>query len=144
MVYCERKMMANVEKCQAVMDHIRMNPELHNQRYWGTKTECGTAFCFAGLTCVLNGHTNFEWRSGDVYGVSAAKSYAELVIVDQVKMHVRMLAASLLDLDWHESHVLFGTQNTVDDLELMVKNLANGDPIDRHVEVRCEINVEPF
>lgn len=125
--------MADVAKCEAVLDHIRMNPETHEQRYWGAKKECGTAYCFAGWTCVLNGNADFEWKSGKIFGCDDANEYADEVAFGDTTISVRGLAKILLDLTWQEADTLFAAENTVDDLEIMVKNLANGDPITKNV-----------
>jgi hypothetical protein len=125
--------MANIEKLEAVLDHIKMHPESHNQEVWAEKTECGTAYCMAGWAVALAGY-EFCWRSdGTTSSViterTATSTHCELI---------EEIATAVLGLDFRDADDLFHSLNTVDDLELMVKNLSNGEPIRDGVPMRIE------
>lgn len=118
--------MANVEKCERVLAHVKADPELLRQDKWMIKNECGTAGCFAGWAALLNGHTP-RWHhfgSDDWESAYACDEEGRCVLISEV-------AESLLELTKREADVLFYGKNKIEDIELMVKNLANGDPIDK-------------
>lgn len=48
------------ETAQAVLDIIRLNPELHDQKEWRGEKECGTTHCVGGWAQAL--HWN-QWSS---------------------------------------------------------------------------------
>jgi hypothetical protein len=43
------------ERMRRVLSHIENNLELWDQDHWASSTPCGTAYCFAGWTVVLEG-----------------------------------------------------------------------------------------
>ncbi|MBO0676755.1 hypothetical protein JRC04_04685 [Mycolicibacterium sp. S2-37] len=96
----------NVELLERVMQHILDHPEQHFQGSW--ITSCGTAACFAGWAAMFS-------------GMSAREVYE----------HDRMkdVGAELLGLTAGEAFVLFTSWNTRDMLQLMVKDLVNGDAL---------------
>jgi hypothetical protein len=104
----------NAELLEQVMQFIVDNPERHRQTTWFRHDRCGTAACFAGWACMLSGKTeewmaeHFEW--GPVNGIS-------------------LLAGDLLGLTDSEQSYLFYQENTVPMLQLMVKDLVNGDEL---------------
>lgn len=111
--------MANIKMLEEVMDYIKTHPEQLRQDVWATqKADCGTACCFAGWTAVLNGY-QLDWlEDDDMTSIVRDKDGIHHVISD--------LAEELLDLTQFEGDVLFAGSNTIDELEQMVKNLANG------------------
>lgn len=97
----------NTELLQKTMQFIKDHPEQHDQTdYW---TECGTPSCFAGWALHLSGHTCQQVRSG----LLSSGDYAALV----------------LGLTTSERIELFCPGNTIFMLELMVKDLVNGDAL---------------
>lgn len=125
--------MANIEKLEAVLNQIKAHPESHNQEVWAEKTECGTAYCMAGWAVALAGY-EFDWHSdGTTSSViterTATSTHYELI---------EEVATVVLGLDFCDAVELFHSLNTVDDLELMVKNLSNGEPIRDGVPMRIE------
>lgn len=118
-------MSVNVERLEAVMAHITAHPEQHDQSRWctrwldGEREECGTTACFAGWTAELfaegEGYSQFNsavsWRRG------------------QKLIHVQDLATELLGLDGKTRDKLFEANNSRRMLELMVKDLANGEEL---------------
>jgi hypothetical protein len=52
----------NTGLLRAVLAHIDAHPELHDQRAFDTRTECGTAHCVAGWACLLSGQYTYDAR----------------------------------------------------------------------------------
>jgi hypothetical protein len=98
-------MTRNVELLQATMQHILDHPEQHYQTQW--VTECGTAACFAGWAALRSGVSVQTILSSDMW----------------------RLGAELLGISVFESLTLFAPGNTRAMLELMVKDLVNGDEL---------------
>lgn len=48
-------MAVNIELLNKVMEHIEGHPEEHYQGTWARRTDCGTAYCFAGHAVVICG-----------------------------------------------------------------------------------------
>lgn len=96
------------------MTQIKDHPELHRQERVFVETDCGTAGCFAGWACLLNGYMQLSGGhvmtpNGDVYGVEAA--------------------ISALGITRNEAYTLFACGNSRSMLELMVKDLVNGEEL---------------
>jgi hypothetical protein len=113
--------MANIEKLEAVLGQIKAHPEQHNQREWAERNECGTSYCLAGWAVVLEGH-EILW---DEVAEGVYCALDENGNIDSIKR----LAGRILDLSPYQRAQIFYRYNTVDDIELMTKNLANGNPI---------------
>lgn len=94
--------MPNVELLQQVMQHIKDHPEQHDQQI----VVCGTAACFAGRAMLLS-----DWSSHRI----ACSSIPE--------------CAQLLGLTTIQAQKLFRYDNTRPMLELMVKDLINGEEL---------------
>lgn len=124
--------MANVEKLEATLDHIRMNREQHDQRAWAMKTECGTAMCFAGWTVALEGY-EFAWKGEpamDFYGNAISDDYATRCMkpgVASSESRVEWAAANILELDVPQARELFYHSATFDDVEQTVKDIINAE-----------------
>lgn len=97
-------MKRNVELLQETMQHIIDHPEQHYQSQWVTEP-CGTAACFAGRAALRSGVSIRTILSSDMW----------------------RLGAELLGISVLESLTLFNAGNTRAMLELMVKDLVNGD-----------------
>jgi hypothetical protein len=112
----------NVELLEETMQYIKDHPELHRQGWWFTKQSCGTAACFAGWAVTLKGYMPVfdvgDWR-------------AEVVALpgDRREFDTPYLAQQLLGLTLNERETLFEASNTSEMLELMVKDLVNGDEL---------------
>jgi hypothetical protein len=108
-------MTRNYALIEQVWQFIKDNPRKHRQRAWFS--DCGTAACFAGWAVQMEGYEQ-----------------AGLVSVrrcdDESKRHpVGTLAQDLLGLSPHEGNTLFHSGNSRPMLELMVKDLLNGDEL---------------
>ena len=115
--------MVNIDKLDAVLDHIRTHPEQHDQCCWMREDpNCGTAACFAGWAVTLAG-----WK---MVVASRRSAMADTCVNEDGKKRVIAgLAREILGLDYGDSEVLFDAFNTVEDLELMAKDLANGESL---------------
>lgn len=72
---------------------------------------CGTVACFAGWACMLDGMDT------------------EALIRANVQFHVAEQAANRLGLSLDEAVDVFDPSNTLSMLELMVKDLVNGESL---------------
>lgn len=111
--------MRNVELLEKTMQYILDHPEKHAQGLW--TNGCGTAACFAGWACYLAGFRNHENDSDCI------SYYGE-------PYHVGDLAQRLLGLTFKERRCLFYGVNTRAELELIVKDLVNGDELRDHAD----------
>src|ERR1700739_3283013 len=107
--------MINTALLEATMTEIRDHPELHRQGAWFVPTECGTAMCFAGRACHLEGMEQL------MPGTSST-----IVSTQWGDIPVRKAAQRALGLTDEQQGVLFDACNTRAMLELMVKDLSNG------------------
>lgn len=103
--------MRNVPLLEEVMTHIKDHPETHNQSMYLSQNECGTAGCFAGWAWLLSGREYLE--------------------IDSARDALRVFdgAQELLGLTDREAVALFSPVNSRSTLELMVKDLVNGDEL---------------
>lgn len=120
--------MANIPKLEAVMDQILTNPKQHDQSAWAQrskrKPDCGTSYCFAGWAVTMAGY-DMVWEE---YHFSDLAFYCKLPgATDWV--YIEQVAQDVLGLTKVEADRLFSESNTVEMLEQMVKNLANGADI---------------
>ncbi len=131
--------MANAERLQTVMQYITDHPEEHNQGWWFSGS-CGTAACFAGWAANLYAEQmGMERIAGSLY-YRPIGTYWSVVHPDA--KHVRSLAIEILDLDDNnhafsdgslvattDASALFAAHNTQAEIQLMVKDLVNGESI---------------
>lgn len=106
--------MRNIPLLEATMTQIKDHPELHRQESIFADADCGTAGCFAGWACLLNGYT----RQGH-----GAVRTADGIVSGW------FAAQDALGLNHNEALVLFSSGNTRSMLELMVKDLVNGEAL---------------
>lgn len=109
-------MSPNTALLHQTLTHIETHPDQWHQLDWATRTECGTAYCFAGWAVQLarpDAEPDFDGgRSTSV------------VIVDGVPRSIEVLASDLLGLDIDQSEDLFACENTLDDLRRIVRELT--------------------
>jgi hypothetical protein len=119
----------NKELIERTMQHIVDHPEEHDQATW-ISNACGTVACFAGWALMLDGVS-----AQDVLRWSHAAPRYSLV-----GSRVREVATERLGLTADEAGRLFCAENTRDMLQLMVKDLVNGDKLratDQYEEEAC-------
>lgn len=110
----------NVPLLDSVMKQITEFPELHDQGWFFTDTDCGTACCFAGWACVLAGYEpDMAWGDNRGAGVNSP---------DGVK-GAWEVAQELLGLTDDQALVLFGPCNTRGMLDAMVQDLIHSNQL---------------
>lgn len=125
--------MANNDLLQRTLAHIEAHPEQWNQGAWAKKTDCGTAYCFAG-TAVHLAHPdatpafNTLWDRTAFMNVPTVITAAGRTLMSQVD--IQQEATEVLDLYRHEAGVLFSAHNTLEDLRQMVADLIAGEQIE--------------
>lgn len=117
--------MADIERLEAVMTQIRDNPETWDQGEWAQETECGTSYCFAGWAVEMFSEEEIHWREVERVGGRQTKH----AFAVKSGSSIRQEASDLLGLTDGESFALFWGGNSFENLETMVKNLANGRDI---------------
>lgn len=118
-------MMCNDTLLEAGITHIRDHPELHNQRHFFEQTDLGIAACYAGRLCLLAGLQPMFW--GDVG--------ATIVLSSGFLESAWNAARDVAGLDDAWASNLFTPLNTRQMLDLKVKDLLNGAPINFYPEL---------
>ena len=103
-----RRTPEQIKLAEDVLQHIKDNPSEWFQQDWIRQNECGTVACFAGWACLMSG--------------GRLENYRGLVGVARVPQE----AIKLLGLAHEEADVLFAGSNTLEMLEMMVKDISNG------------------
>jgi hypothetical protein len=119
--------MANIPELERVLQYIKDHPEQHDQNIWAAKHGCKTTMCFAGTAVALSDQYDLVWERGAITGIYSCAQAVDRETWEIVS--VRGAAERILGLENRESSALFNWSRTRDDLELMVKNLANGDDV---------------
>lgn len=110
-----------------VLNQIDAHPETWDQQWFGIKTECGTAFCFAGHAVVLSGRAEPKWTDYND-GEDVLPVWFTAGDNDE---RVDVLAANVLGLTDEEQLALFDVMNSRDDLEFICREIAAraGEPL---------------
>ena len=119
----------NVPLAEQTLRHIKDNPECHDQADWlslagkaplSRKTMCGSTGCFMGwavyLECYVNGNTDLKPTAYDEYYQYNGKM-----------THIQNIASELLGLNEIEAAIIYDGSNTIEELETMVKDMANDE-----------------
>jgi hypothetical protein len=105
----------NVPLLRQTMDHILAHPDLHRQNAWAIRTDCGTAYCFAGWACALSGlrvdQRDFGRYDGRAVHVTDGR-------------YIEIAARDLLGLDPLSAAHMFDADNTTADLKHYVDQIA--------------------
>ena len=124
--------MANAEKIREVLDYITKHPEEWDQSIYARRTECGSAYCVAGLAVVLNGH-QLHWsrhehlledlRKGIArHSFNAVRNGHEFDVVS-----IPWLAQEELELSDNEAYQFFKPHNTIDRLWQLAGQFTDGE-----------------
>lgn len=137
--------MPNVAKLERLASYLRDNRGEHDQREWAMRTPCGTTYCAAGTTVLLEGYP-VEWvstvdlteyRDGPV-GETAAYCYLPAEhpcapFTPDSKGHyiqeIAKVAAHTLDLDPLQVHALFYGAKTFEVVEQLIKEFCNEERV---------------
>jgi len=115
----------NTDLMIEIRNQITNHPETHNQKSWGSRTDCGTTHCIAGWAIVLSG-VELHWQDcGDAVEVDCTAG----------GRCPGRVAGDLLGLDWGEWGQLFYEDYSDDALELldrMIEAGKNGERVELH------------
>lgn len=134
--------MADEVRMRRVLAHIEDNPDLWDQNNWVAETVCGTSYCYAGWTVVLEGIPIQIGRGGLAYVDRRTLSQPWLGRLDALGLDylhgdnqsvaVSDVAALILGLyeDGRSSEKwgLFGACLTLDDLRQAIDRICAGKP----------------
>lgn len=113
--------MTNTDLLKRTLAHIEANPSEWQQSSWAARTDCGTAYCFAGWAVKLSkpdAVPYFESNESDV--TFLARSEGDVFDIED-------LAIDLLDIECDEADQLFAPSNSLDDLRRLVGELTDPD-----------------
>ena len=112
----------NTELAERVLTRIKDKPETWDQSAWAiTSDVCGTAYCFAGHALAELGYKmicDASAPDGQLYASDAVAPNGRQVSIEE-------MARKKLGLTWDQASQLFNGDNSLDDLEKMVKHYAN-------------------
>lgn len=108
----------NIELLTKVMEHIEAHPDEHDQSFWAHRSDCGTAFCFAGhaVNMTLRPDESLYWEKLDAPGVElVGATWIETDPLSQTYQPPVLIserAARVLGLTVSEASDLFMATNT--------------------------------
>lgn len=112
--------MPNVPLLEKTMDYIVCHPEEHDQSFWVVERACGTTRCFAGTAAMLAGYT----MSNGACFVAADDNLGQKW-KGKFVANVGDIAQRELGLSVWQAQRLFSGATTIDELQLVVKDIAN-------------------
>jgi hypothetical protein len=114
----------NTELLIKVYQHIQRNPDKYDQGVWAAMAECGTVACFAGWTVLLNGDQPFwAWGVPDSNG----KRWASANVMSDGTF-IFDYAETLLGLSTLQTHALFRSSSSLNDIRRHIIDLTGVDP----------------
>lgn len=132
----------DIEVARKVAEHITAHPEEHNQRAWASKSDCGTAFCFAGHAVALDHDiASFNWVSVDfdfssMYPADATHAAYSVQNETDILTSIPSLAAEKLGLVHTyefgykspsiQANLLFGEFNSLGDIWKLLNIFSDG------------------
>lgn len=120
--------MADSERLNRTLAHIEANLSLWDQTQWAVKTECGTAYCFAGWSLQLEGIRvcldDCDGSAVHVHRADLPSSIRDRVYDYDSILSVSQVARVVLDLEPAQAWNLFCGSNTLKDLQHKVQNLT--------------------
>ena len=128
----------NIELLDKVLKHIEDHPEAWSQADWRTEydealavdpesgreilaVDCGTAFCFAGWACQMEGG---KWA--DTTSLIPIDEDDPFDILGDDTVFASTRAQRLLGLTSEQAEDLFRSENTLDDIREMVAEIKAG------------------
>lgn len=119
----------NLDPAVEAMARIELHPEQHHQAVWAIRQSCGTAYCLAGMICVVSG-LELEW-----YTLGGAEFQLANNVVSSAPDHalrsIPLAALDLLGVDPAPSldvdgdmAALFASGNTKGDLYRQLAGMA--------------------
>lgn len=118
----------NAELAYRVLDQIDARPELHEQLWWFTITDCGTAGCFAGWTCMLSGDKPSTNGGPPIHLLNVGDEASYALRPDGQVEYVSDRARALLGIDESLGRSLFAASNTREELGVLVAEIFGPRP----------------
>lgn len=120
-------------RCEALAAHLLANADRHHQEQFGAKTACGTWYCAAGWTLILDGGYDIKWCEYDGEGMAEAIAGQPLTAVTNMAYERRTgrfvdideAAAGLLGLSFSQRGRLFYNFGTTDEIVAVIKGFLN-------------------
>ena len=122
--------MVNVDLLERTLSHISDFPELHNQTGFYEVNEFGVAACFAARALLLAGYT----AAFAFYEIGDTTSLAQHPVTKHL-VPAWYEAQEVLGLSKEQAANLFRSSNTRQMIELKVKDLINGSPLERYSDL---------
>lgn len=116
----------NAELMWRVLDQIDAYPELWDQGYWFTVTDCGTAACVAGWACLLSGDKPFPLL-GKLEDLPVGEQVSYVDVQGWTRL-ARVRAQELLGITEDQADALFHYENTRDVLGRLVAEIFGPRP----------------
>ncbi|MBA9003769.1 hypothetical protein [Thermomonospora cellulosilytica] len=119
----------NTALLRLVLTHIEMHPHQWRQDMW--RTDCGTAFCYAGWTVLLSGG-RFAVEPDDpkihysTLVVPPGTDPTDTTAWRRIDEYAAELLGIPVDPTHRFAHPLFRPANTLDDLRRIVRQLCEG------------------
>lgn len=117
----------NAALAYRALDQIDARPELWDQGYWFTVTDCGTAGCIAGWACVLSGDKPSPWE-GLMEDLSIGDQVAHVDLPTGERVEARERARALLGITEEQAQDLFWFENTRGVLGRLVERIFGPRP----------------
>lgn len=109
----------NAPLLRRTLEHIKANPQQHDQTVWRTTTACGTVACYAGWAAELAGG---EWIGGGDLLVAVPEDDGKEVFFDAIDAAAR--AQRILGLTEDQADALFYSENNLERIERIVDDLC--------------------
>lgn len=114
--------MPNAELAYKVLDHIDAHPESWDQANWITLTDCGTAACFAGWTCLLSGDEP-TWLGRAPLMIGPPRSTTSVRVAGLFVHDISHRASDLLGILGDGAHDLFSPLHDRESLGIVVEEI---------------------
>lgn len=115
----------DIDLAKQVLAHITAQPGSWNQSMWARRTECGTAFCFAGhAVAIAYPGAVFDFGDDVLFGDEVDDAYHVTLPGESEPRGVRDVAMERLGLNEGEANELFDSYNDLEDLAVTIENIA--------------------
>lgn len=111
----------NIELAHRVLKEIETHPASWYQGAWAVSHECGTAYCFAGLTVVLSGYS-LKWGQN-----RHGEKQADYCYLDDPSQFfpIGAMAANLLNICECDADLLFRGSNSLECIKGILAELES-------------------
>lgn len=108
----------NVPLFRKIFEHIDAHPEEWNQDMWATKTECGTAYCFAGFAMAFSGEDEADFGPDPFVKVGDVSHHTKS------DKSIERVGREALGINEKDAETLFWARNTLDDLHSIAADIC--------------------